>query len=168
MAQVAGPLAAVSSLASAGLGAYGSVQEGKGKQAAYDYESANAELKAQRAERAAEFGRLQANLTDTGMREDLVKTLGNIDAIRASANVDPTSPTSFAITDAQRDTAERARRAAVLTQTTQAKEDVYSAAQDRATAGYLRQAGKFAYNQAKIGAIGQLAGGLSKAAAGYR
>jgi hypothetical protein len=51
-------------------------------------------MQAERAERAAQFGKLQATLADTTMRENLNTTLSNIDVIRAAAKIDPTSPTT--------------------------------------------------------------------------
>jgi hypothetical protein len=78
----AAPIAAVSSLASIGLSAMGTIQKGEGEQAADEF-------KAARAEEAAKFGRLQADLTDTTDRQNLNITLSNIDAIRATGNIDP-------------------------------------------------------------------------------
>ncbi len=81
-------IAAVASVASLGMSAYGTIKKGEGDQAAADF-------KADKAEEAARFGREQAELTDVTLRERLNTTLANIDSIRAAAHVDPTSPTTL-------------------------------------------------------------------------
>jgi hypothetical protein len=55
-----------------------------------------------KAARAAEFGKATAAQTDTVMREQLATVLRNIEAVRASGNVDPTSPTTVAMEDRSR------------------------------------------------------------------
>src|SRR5438093_1112218 len=88
--------ASVASIASMGLSAYGSVLGGKAKKQELDFQGSQYGMQADRASRAAEFGKLQASLTDTVLRENLNVTLGNIDVMRAAAHVDPTSPTTAA------------------------------------------------------------------------
>ena len=68
--------AGVASVAGLALSAGSSVMKGEGEQAA-------ANFKAAQAERAADFGRMQASLTDTDYRERLNTTLANIEVIRA-------------------------------------------------------------------------------------
>lgn len=143
-----GEAAAVTSLASLGLSAYSSIQKGKATQ------SAN-EMKAAQAEQSAEFGRLQAEQTDTTKREQLVNTLGNIEAIRAASHTDATSPTTIAIEDYQSQVSERQRLSATVSERSQAESD-------ESSAFYLRSAGSFALTQGEIGAGISVLGGLSK------
>jgi hypothetical protein len=70
--------------------------EGAAKKAEYGLEASKDEMLADQADRAADFGRLQAGLTDVTLREDLNRTLGNIETIRAAGRVDPSSPTTAA------------------------------------------------------------------------
>lgn len=138
----AAPIAAAASpLAAMGLSAMATIDKGKADQAAQDF-------KADQAEQAAKFGRLQADLTDTTMREQLNTTLSNIDAIRASGNVGASSPTTAAIEDRNAMLSDRQRTAQLVTLRSQAD------AND-AGAAYLRKAGDFAltqsYTQAGIG-----------------
>jgi hypothetical protein len=149
MGEAAAPIAAISSLASVGLSAYGKVEQGEGVKAAD-------EMQAAQAERAAEVGRTQADLTDTVYRERLNTTLGNIETIRAAGNVDPSSPTTAAVEDWNRMISDRERMAASGTQREQA-------ATDDASARYLRSAGDFAVRQSYIGAGATVAGGLAGA-----
>lgn len=100
-------------------------------------EKAGYEFRAKKAERAAEFGRMQAELTDTHFRDELNTTLNNIDTIRAAGRIDPGSPTSAAIAQRQMQRSDIQRLAAVGNQRAQASEDDASAA-------YLHQAGDFA------------------------
>jgi hypothetical protein len=117
------------------------------------------EFKADRAERAAQFGEMQATLTDTTMRENLNTTLGNIETIRAAANADPTSPTGAVLLEHSEELSDRQRMAAVGTQRTQA-------ADDRASADYLRRAGDFAVSQSYLKAGTDVASSLAKAIPG--
>lgn len=138
-----------SSIASLGLSAYSSVLKGEGAEASY-------EMQADRAKRAAEFGKLQAGLTDTVMREQLNTTMGNIEVIRAAAHIDPTSPTSAAVIDFEHMKGERQRAAAELTSRSQI-------AEDEASADYLRQSGAFALRMGYFDAATKLASGVAKA-----
>ncbi|MCC7047206.1 MAG: hypothetical protein IT562_10875 [Alphaproteobacteria bacterium] len=149
MTAAAGPL----SLISLGLSAGSTLVKGAGEKAAADF-------KAAQAERAAEYGRVQADLTDTSMRENLRTTLGNIDAIRAAGFVDPTSPTTAAIEDRQTQLSDRARTAKVGSIRAQA-------ADDQAGADYLRQMGDYSLLAAGGGAAAKLAGGFGKGNFGF-
>lgn len=71
---------------------------------------ASSRFEARRAERTAEIARLQADQTDVTMREELDSVLGSIQAIRASTGADPTSPTSLAVMQRERNIADRERR----------------------------------------------------------
>jgi hypothetical protein len=83
-------IAAVASLASAGFGAAGSVVSGQGTAAGDTY-------KAETLDRAATYGGLKATQTGAQLTRNLSVSLGNIDAIRAAARTDPTSPTGAAV-----------------------------------------------------------------------
>lgn len=151
MGEAAGSGASGASIASLGLSAYSSVLKGQGTKAADEFQ-------ADRAERAAQFGRLQAGLTDTVMRERMNTTLSNIDVIRGAARIDPTSPTTAALKDRASLIADRQRTAAVLTQRSQA-------AEDDASANYLRQAGDFALSMGYFEAGTKVVDALGKMAA---
>lgn len=133
----AAPIAAAASpLAAMGLSAMSTIDKGKAEQAAQDF-------KADRAEQAAKFGRLQGELTGTTLTEQLNTTLANIDAIRAGGNVDPASPTGAAITDLNAERSDRQRMAALVSSRSQADSD-------EAGAAYLRKAGDFALSQSYL------------------
>lgn len=121
------------------------IAQGEGTQAADQFQ-------AQRAEQAAEFGKAQASLTDTTMRENMNSTLGNIMAIRAAANIDPSSPTTAAVLDRNEAIADRQRTASVLSINAQNADDL-------ATAAYLKQAGDFAVRTAQMSAGADQAAG---------
>lgn len=146
----AAPIAAAASIASIGLSAMSTISKGEGEKAADDF-------KASRAEEAAKFGRLQADLTDTTDRQQLNITLSNIDAIRATGNVDPRSPTTAAVEAQSEDRSNLQRVAKEVSLRSQA-------ASDEAGARYLRSAGDFAlsqsYTQAAAGVLGGVAKGL--------
>jgi hypothetical protein len=132
------------SLLALGLSAYSDVEKGAATQSADEFQ-------ADKATEAAKFGRLQADLNDTTSRERLNTTLGNIDAIRADAHVDPTSPTTAAVEQWQTQISERQRLATSGTLRAQASEDDASAA-------YLRSAGAFAQKQSYLTAAARVAG----------
>jgi hypothetical protein len=139
--------ASISSIASLAFGAAGSLAKGFGTQAADEFQ-------ADRATRAAELGRTQAALTDVTYRENLNTTLGNIDAIRAAAHIDPTSPTTAALRDYNTMISDRQRMAAVGSLRQQA-------AEDEAGAAYLRKAGWYAVNMGLLEAGTKVAGGVA-------
>lgn len=87
----------------AALSIGGSYLQGKGLEAGYQHE----EEKAQQKARAA---RVAADQTDAALTDELSTTLGNIRAIEAAANIDPSSPTSLAIMQHEQDVAGRAMR----------------------------------------------------------
>jgi hypothetical protein len=146
-----GSLASPLSIASLGLSAFASISKGKGTQAADEFQAA-------RAERAADFGKLQASLTDTTLRENLNTTLSNIEVIRAASHDDPTSPTGIAFEQRQQLVSDRQRNAALLTINSQV-------AEDQASAKYLRDAGDYALKMGYVDAAIGVTGGLGKALA---
>jgi hypothetical protein len=148
MGSAAGSIGSGASILSLGLSAAGAIAKGQGTKAADDFQAAQAE-------EAAKFGRLQADLGDTTSRERLVHTIGNIEAIRAAAKTDITSPTEGAVEDWQRELSERQRLASDATLRTQA-------AVEDASAAYLRQAGDYAVTQSYLQAAGGILGGVGK------
>ena len=131
-------LMAVTTVASAGLGAASSITGGMGAKAA-------SEAQAGRLEQAAAYGRVQADQSSVQLSEELNKTLGNIDVIRAAAGVDPTSPTSAAIRDRQEFVSNRQR-------TTSVNNILRQADQSEADANYARAAGDFALRSSYLDA----------------
>lgn len=124
------PQAAASSgtsLASLGFGIASSLTSAAGEKAAADF-------KAAKAARAAAFGRVQADQTSAALTEELTTTLGNIDAIRAAAGIDPTSPTSAAIRADETARSFRDRNTRVANILEQAKQNEFDA-------DYFREAG---------------------------
>lgn len=117
-----------------------SLYEGKATQQKYQLEASSDEMKAGQADRAVEFGKVQATLTGASFADDLNRTLGQIEVMRAAANTDPMSPTGAAVAGAQRDKSDLARKAAMVSQYGQI-------AEDEAGAKYLRDAAKFALFQ---------------------
>lgn len=164
MGAAVAPIAIGSSIASAGFSAAGTVAAGRGTKAGYEAKAADAEFQAARAERAAEFGRIQADQTDVQLREELSTTLANIDAIRAVSNIDPRSPTGVALKENETGVSDRQRRNQVTSIRLQAAEDERMAKYSRSTAAYMRQVGDYALRQSKIAAVGQIIGGIGKGA----
>ncbi len=85
---------------------------------------------AQTAKDQAGLARVQANQTDTAYREDLMSTISNIRAIRASVGVGADSPTGQAIEARQEQLSDRNR----LTDVTGKR--LTAASQDRAAGAY--------------------------------
>jgi hypothetical protein len=134
------------SLAGHGFQAFGSVAKGMGTKAADDFQAA-------RLNRAAEYGKLAADQTYGQMTEKLNTTLGNIDAVRAAAHDDPTSPTGVAFRDRQEYLGERERGIKVGSILAQARDD-------EASAAYLRSAGKNALMMGYLGTGASLGKGI--------
>jgi hypothetical protein len=126
------------SIASAGLSAYGSFEKGKGQEAADEY-------KAQELQRQAEIGKIKATEVSGQMTEHLNQTLGNIDAIRAAAHDDPTSPTGAAVRDLAESQGIRQKNIGVTNILEQS-------AQDQADAAYMQRAGALAMQGGEISA----------------
>lgn len=139
------------SIASAGLSAYSTVLKGEGTQAADEYQAASLE-------RAANVGKVKAEQTAGQMTEQLNNTLGRIDAVRAAAHADPTSPTGAAI----RDTAEyQGGRQETIT----VDNILEQSNRDTADAAYLRAAGKYALQTSYVGAAAGFLGAAGKSSA---
>ena len=157
---VAAPVAGAMTVASLGLGAASSAMKGQATVTAAEGTQAADTMQAAKLERAAQFGQTQALLTNTTYRENLNTTLDNIEAVRAAAGNDPTSPTTAALMDRSEMLSDRQRMAAVGTIKSQSEEDL-------ASADYLRKAGDFAVAQAKQAAEGDYITGAAKFLGGF-
>ena len=145
MAAAAAPL----SIAGAGLSAATSIMKGEGESYADQYQ-------AQRLEKAAEIGRVQAVQTSAQMTQKENQMLGNIDAVRAAAHDDPTSPTGAAIRNTAEDMA--------TTQKTITVDNILEQVQqDESDAAYERTASQYAMTGGILGAGASLLGGLGGA-----
>lgn len=135
------------SLASIGLQAYSTILQSQGVAKADEYQAAKLES-------AAQYGELKAVQTGGQMTRSLNRTLGNIDAVRAAAGNDPTSPTGAAM----RDQAE-----ALGTEQKQITVDsiLQQSRQERADATYYRDAADDALFAGKIGAAAGVFKGLA-------
>jgi hypothetical protein len=126
------------SVASLGLGAASTLSQANANAQGAGHQAQNAVY-------AGQAARVNANAIDAYLRDDLRKTLANIDAIRASAGMDP-SPTSGAIRDENTRVSEEQRVAKVTSMRAQAKQYdqdakfYMSAARQYATGGYLQAA----------------------------
>lgn len=128
------------SLASVGLSAASSIVGAEGMAAGDTYKS-------EILQQAAQFGDLQATQTSGQMLRNLNVTLGNIDAVRASARDDPTSPTGAAVRDYVEQTgteAEQIKTQSILEQSQM----------DEEQASYLRSAASNALLGGVLGAAG--------------
>src|SRR5882757_5820818 len=85
-----GSAAGGNSLTSIGLSAYSTILQSQGTAAADEFQASKLET-------AATYGELKAVQTGGQMTRSLNNTLGNIDAVRAAAHTDPTSPTGAKI-----------------------------------------------------------------------
>lgn len=138
----------VMTLASVGFTAAGQGIAASGTAAADQY-------KAEQLDRAAQYGELKATQTNAQMTRNLVNTLGNIDAVRAAAHTDPTSPTGAAV---------RSYDEASLTERKNITVDniLAQSKMDESNAAYMRQAS----NTALLGGDISMAGTLLKGASG--
>jgi hypothetical protein len=136
-----GSSASGQSITGAALGAFSTMLQAQGESEADKYQ-------AQRLERAAQYGDLKATQTSAQMTRDLTTTLGNIEAVRAAARADPTSPTGAAYLDNQESIGENRRSIAVGSLMAQAN-------QERQDADFYRRASS---NALLIGGVKAAAG----------
>jgi hypothetical protein len=137
------------SIAAAGLQAYGDYEKGNGVQA-------GDEFKAAELQRAAEYGELKATQTNAQLTRNMNITLGHIDAVRAVARTDPTSPTGAAVRDYTEQVGTEQKEIQVGNILAQVK-------QQEADAAYLRYSGNVALLSGEISAGADILGGLSGA-----
>lgn len=150
---VAAPVVTGLSLGATGLQIMGGLSDAEGKAAGYRQQ----QDKAQRLSRSAKTA---ADETDAQLREELLVTLGNMNAIRSAAGQDSSSPTTLALEAEEIKQSDRQRR--IKTGNLQAQ-----AAQYDRDALYFGYAGSSALGTGYLNAfstgIKSLAG-LSKAA----
>jgi hypothetical protein len=151
---VAAPLAVGLSLASTGFAAAGQMAQGKGQQAAANYEAGRKDL-------AAKFARAQAAQVDAHLSEELNTTIANINAVRAAQGGSPLSPTTQALIDNESKMSDRERKLRVNNLKAEASEA-------EGAANYLRYSGKVAMGAARIGALSTVLKGASGAAYSMR
>jgi hypothetical protein len=133
----------------AGLQAYGDYEKGKGTQAADEFQAAELQ-------RAAEYGDLKAVQTNAQLTRNINLTLGHIDAVRAAARADPTSPTGAAVRDYTEQVGTEQKGIQVGNILAQVK-------QQEADAAYLRYAGNQALLSGEIAAGADVLKGLGGA-----
>lgn len=133
-------MAAGASLAFSGLAG---LVSGYGQMQGQKYE-------AQKAKRAGQIARVQADQIDSQYREELSSTISNIRAIRASTDANPNSPTSLAVIGEEERVSSRERR--IKTGGIRMQADQYDS-----DAAYLRRSAKWSLIG---GAVSGLASGL--------
>jgi hypothetical protein len=116
-------------------------------------------FKAEELEQQAQYGELKALQTAGQMTLNLQKTLGHIDAVRAAAHTDPSSPTGAAVRGEYEYEGTEKKNIAVANIEQQAR-------MDEANAAYLRTAAAQAIGAGNIKMLGDLFGGLSGAMGG--
>lgn len=144
----AGSGASGGSIASIGLQTYATLLKAQGTATADQYQ-------ADKLERAAEYGDLKATQTGAQMTRNLNNVLGNIDAIRAAANTDPTSPTGVAVRQNQ-------EQIGISQRSTTVNSIKAQASQDRSDAAFYRKASADAMLSGEISAAADAFTSLSK------
>jgi hypothetical protein len=167
MGQAAAPLAAGFSLAATGFTAEGDLLKGKSAQLQAQGVAAADTFKAEQLERAAEYGDLKAAQTSAQMTRNLNVTLGNIDAIRAAAHTDPTSPTGAAYRGMVEEIGGEQKGITVENILAQSEEDVANAAYLRQASGRALLAGDIGQETAGIAATADVLKGISGAITGF-
>lgn len=157
MGAASGPISAVSSVISVGAGLVGAGYQADAVRAKAAGENAADQAQADRLDRAAQYGKAAAEETNAQLSENLNVQLGNIDAVRAAAHSDPSSPAGQALRDRAEYMGDRAKAIQVGNITAKA-------AQDKADADYMRQAGAYALKVGGIGANAAMLGGVAGAA----
>jgi len=142
-----GSAAGGNSLASIGLQAYSTILQSQGVAASDEYQAA-------KLEQSATYGELKAVQTGGQMTRSLNTTLGNIDAVRAAANTDPTSPTGVAVRDNQEAIGNEQKSITVNSIMAQAR-------QDRGDAAYYKSAADNALLSGYVGAAAGIAKGVA-------
>lgn len=150
MGSAAGQGASGTSIAGAGLSAYSELLKGQGTAAGENYKAASLENAAQR-------GRVAAAQTGASETEKLVQTLGNIDAVRAAAHTDPTSPTGAAIRDWN-------ETLGLTKKSIDVDNIMAQSQQEDSDAAYLRSASKYALLGGELAAGSDIIGALNKTA----
>ena len=122
-------------------------------------EAAGEKFKAEELEQQAQYGELKAAQTNAQMTKNLAITLGHIDAVRAAAHTDPTSPTGAAVRGEIEETGEMKKEITVENILQQSRTD-------EANAAYMRSAASNALLSGDVAMIGTAFSGLSGAMKG--
>lgn len=118
-------------------------------------------FQAEKLDNAATYGELKAAQTGGQMSRQLNQTLGNIDAVRAAANTDPTSPTGAAFRDNQETIGTEQRTTTVNSIVAQSNQDTADAAYQRQAAGQALLAGDISASVAIDKGNAAMASGLA-------
>ena len=133
------------SMATVGLQMYSSYLSSRAAKAEDVFKEA--ELKQQ-----AEYGRLKADQVNAQKTRTLAITLSHVDAVRAAAHTDPTSPTGAAVRGTMEEAGTEAKNITVENILQQAR-------MDDANAAYMRSAGSNALLAGDIDMVSKLLGG---------
>jgi hypothetical protein len=137
------------SIGSAGLKTYGDYLSSRGKAAGQTYRAQTLEANAQRA-------RVAAVQTGAAESQQLASTLSNIDAVRAAAHGDPTSPMAAAYRDQQEDLG-------LTKKSIDVDNIMQQARQDDSDAAYLRSSAKYSLLGGDVAMGSDVLSALSKA-----
>src|SRR5215472_13445471 len=129
-----------------------------------DYVGSRAEAgadvyKAEVLEQQAQYGELKATQTNAQMTKNLAITLGHVDAVRAAAHTDPSSPTGAAVRGEIEATGQMKKEITVENIMQQVR-------MDEANAAYLRTSASNALLAGDVAMAGDLFSGLSGTMAG--
>jgi hypothetical protein len=138
------------SLAATGFKMYGDYLESRGV-------SAGERFKAAELEQQAQYGELKATQTNAQMTRNLSISLAHLDAVRAAAHTDPTSPTGAAVRGTIEERGTEAKDITVENILQQSR-------MDEANAAYLRSSASNALLAGDISMLGTFAQGVSGAA----
>ena len=116
-------------------------------------------FKAEELEQQAQYGELKATQTNAQMTKNLAITLGHVDAVRAAAHTDPTSPTGAAVRGEIEATGQMKKEITVENIMQQVR-------MDEANAAYLRTSASNALLAGDVAMAGDLFSGLSGTMAG--
>jgi len=155
------------SLASTGFTAEGDILKGKSAELQAQGVSAADTFRAEQLQRAAEYGDLKAAQTAGQMTRNLNMTLGNIDATRAAAHDDITSPTGAAYRGMVEEIGGEQKGITVSSILAQSQEDVANAAYLRQASGRALLAGDIGQETAGIAATADVLRGISGAITGF-
>ena len=130
-----------------------------------DYTSSRAEsgadiYRSELLEQQAQYGELKAKQTNAQMTRNLAITLGHVDAVRAAAHLDPSSPTGAAVRGEMEATGTERKGITVENILQQAR-------MDEANAAYMRSQSSNALLSGDLTMLGDFAQGISGAAKGF-
>jgi hypothetical protein len=140
-------------LAGTGFAMYADYLKSRGEKAADIF-------KAEELEQQAAYGRLKADQVNAQKTRNLAITLSHIDAVRAAAHTDPTSPTGAAVRGTVEERETEAKNITVENILQQAR-------MDEANAAYMRSAGSNALLAGNFQMFADVAQGITGAAKAF-